>query len=125
MSTPFSTADLKALNPFVKRHKLASYEITHVRLLDAMVKTAKPLLISTGGSNLEEISYTVNRFYQGGGTDLTIMQCTAKYPAPLSSMNLHVLQTLKNTFSCKVGLSDHSREPLIAPTAAVVTSVQK
>ena len=47
------------------------------------------------------------------------MQCTAKYPAPLDSMNLNVIPLLKNTFACEVGLSDHSRDPIIAPVAAV------
>ncbi|MCB0273037.1 MAG: GNAT family N-acetyltransferase [Bdellovibrionales bacterium] len=119
MSTPFSVHDFKALNPFVKRHKLASYEISHIRLIDVMAKSKKPILISTGGSTLDEIALAVARFLDQGGKGLTVMQCTAKYPAPLDSMNLNVIPLLKNTFACEVGLSDHSRDPIIAPVAAV------
>ena len=119
MSTPFSIADLKALNPYVRRHKLASYELSHVRLLDALAKTGKPLIMSTGAANLEEVQYSVNRFYQQGGQDLSILQCTASYPAPLQSLNLNVIRTLQQRFLCKVGLSDHSRDPFIAPVTAV------
>lgn len=119
MSTPFSVSDFKALNPYVQRHKLASYEIAHFKLLDQMAISQKPIIMSTGGSTLEEIAWSVARYMDQGGNDLTLLQCTAKYPAPPSSLNLRALTTLAKHFGVTVGFSDHSRHPTRAPIAAV------
>ena len=119
MSTPFSIADAKAIDPFVKTHKLASYEITHSRLIEFLAKTNKPLILSTGAASIEDIEWAVNYFYKHGGLDITLMQCTAKYPAPLSTINLNTIPELKKQFNLPVGLSDHSRDHLIAPLGAV------
>ena len=57
MSTPFSVADAKAIDPYVQIHKIASYEINHVRLLEFLAKTKKPIIVSTGASTYEEIDF--------------------------------------------------------------------
>lgn len=116
MASPFSVRELKALDPYVKRHKIASYENHHVRLLEAALATKKPLIVSTGTSTLDDIAWTVN-FLKGA--DLTLLQCTAVYPAPASSMNLEAIRALKEMFHVPVGLSDHSQDPFIAPLGAV------
>lgn len=116
MASPFSVRELKALDPYVKRHKIASYENHHIRLLEAAKATNKPLLVSTGTSTLEDIAWTVN-FLKG--TDLTLLQCTAVYPAPARSMNLEAIRSLKEMFHLPVGLSDHSQDPFTAPLGAV------
>lgn len=119
MSTPFSVDDFTAIDPYVRRHKIASYEISHPLLLQAAGASAKPLILSTGASTIQDITWADDQFRRSGGTDLTLMQCTAKYPAPPESLNLNVLRTLAEEFSAPVGLSDHSRHPLLAPVAAV------
>jgi sialic acid synthase SpsE len=119
MSTSFSLADIRAIDPFVEIHKIASYEITHLPLIEFVAKTKKPLILSTGASTLEEIEFAVNYFYQKGGTKIYLMQTTAKYPAPLSTLNLKTISTLIDHFKIKVGLSDHSRDPIIGPVSAV------
>ncbi|OPX92791.1 MAG: Spore coat polysaccharide biosynthesis protein SpsE [Pelotomaculum sp. PtaB.Bin104] len=119
MSTPFSVADAKAVDPYVNIHKIASYEITHMRLLEFIARTGKPLILSSGGATIEDIEWAVNHFYKNGGKNISIMQCTAKYPAPLSSLNLKAIPLLIERLNVPVGLSDHSREPLIGPVAAV------
>jgi N-acetylneuraminate synthase len=119
MSTPFSVQDARAVDPYVKTHKIASYEISHSRLLEFAGKTAKPLFLSTGAATVEEIEWAINHFYQNGGKQVTLMQTTARYPAPLSTMNLKVISTLAKLFGTPIGLSDHSRDPIIAPVAAV------
>lgn len=116
MASPFSVNELKALDPYVKRHKIASYENHHVRLLEAARATNKPLIVSTGTSTIEDIAWTVE-FLKG--VDLTLLQCTAVYPAPPSSMNLEAIRALKEMFHVPVGLSDHSQDPFIAPLGAV------
>ncbi len=119
MSTPFSIADAEAVDPFVQRHKLASYEISHPFLLEWLAKTGKPLILSSGGANLEEIDWALAHFSKNGGKNVTLLQCTAKYPAPFSSLNLRSIPFMRDYFVIPVGLSDHSRDPLIGPLGAV------
>ena len=119
MSTAFSPDDLSAVDPHVKRHKVASYELNHVALLEAAARTGKPLIVSTGAAAPEDISFGLETLRDAGATDLTLMQCTAAYPAPPDSLNLLAIPTLRETYGVPVGLSDHSRHPTIGPVAAV------
>lgn len=119
MSTPFSIADAKAVDPYVKTHKIASYEISHIRLIEFIAKTGKPVILSTGGATCEDIEWAINHFYMNGGKIISLMQCTAKYPAPLSALNLKVIPELIKRFNVPVGLSDHSRDPIIGPVGAI------
>lgn len=116
MSSSFSPEDFVAVDPFVKRHKIASYEIGHTHLLQLAAKSEKPLILSTGASTEFEIKWAVDTFYAAGGRDLTLLQCTACYPA--ETLNLNAIRWLKERFGVPSGLSDHSRDPLLAPIAA-------
>ena len=119
MSTPFSVEDAKEVNKYVKIHKIASYEINHVKLLEFIGKTGKPVIISTGASNIDEIDFAVKTLKQNGCKQIAILQCTAKYPAGLKSLNLNTLMEMKNRYKNPVGFSDHSEDPLIGPLTAL------
>lgn len=119
MSTPFSIADAQAIDPFVTTHKIASYEISHAPLIEWLARTKKPLVMSTGGATYEDIEWAVGHFRKYGGERLTLMQCTAKYPAPMSTLNLRAIRTIGKRFNLEVGFSDHSRDPVIGPVGAV------
>lgn len=119
MATPFSKEDFAAVDPFVSHHKIASYELNHPHLLSLAAKSKKPLFLSTGASTEEEIAWAVKTFYAEGGEELTLLQCTAAYPAIPASMNLRALPWLQRRFQVKVGLSDHSEDPCCAPVSAV------
>jgi N-acetylneuraminate synthase len=119
MSTPFSVADAAAVDPHVRRHKVASYEINHVRLLEALAGTGKPLIVSTGAASDEDIVFAMATLQGAGAKDITLLQCTASYPAPIESLNLRVIPWLTERFGVPAGLSDHSRDPIVGPTAAV------
>lgn len=119
MSTPFSVTDAREIDPFVEIHKVASFEINHVRLLEFLAKTQKPIIISTGASTYTEIDFAVNLLKQNGNTKIALLQCTSKYPAPISSLNLTVLPKLQERYHFPVGLSDHSMDPIIGPLMAV------
>jgi len=119
MSTVFSIEDAKAVDPYVDIHKIASYEITHSRLIEFIAKTRKPLILSTGAATEDEIEWAINHFRQNGGKEISLLQTTAKYPAPLSTLNLKVIPSLKNHFNVPVGLSDHSTNPIMGPIIAV------
>lgn len=119
MSSPFSERDLSEVDRFTPIHKIASYEITHSRLIDAAARTNKPLILSTGASEICDIERAIQRFKTITNSPVYLMQCTAKYPAPLSTLNLNVIPQLKTRFSVPVGLSDHSRDPITGPVCAV------
>lgn len=119
MSTAFSVDDARAINKYVKTHKVASYEINHIRLLEYLAKTKKPIILSTGASNYDEIDFAVNLLKRFHVKKYALMQCTAKYPAPLESLNLLVIPEMKKRYKAPVGLSDHSLDPIIGPVTAV------
>ncbi|MEO9276656.1 MAG: N-acetylneuraminate synthase family protein [Nitrososphaera sp.] len=119
MSTPFSIQDAKEVDPFVQIHKVASFEINHVRLIEYLASTKKPLLISTGASTFDEVDFAVNLVNQNTDSSLALLQCTSKYPAPIESLNLSVIPKIKERYGVPVGLSDHSMEPMIASILAV------
>lgn len=124
MATPFSVEAFRAIDPFVKRHKLGSYELSHLRLLECLAASGKPAILSVGGSTLEEIDWAVETFTSASSSDrpeLSLMQCTLSYPTPLEDANVSFLQTLQERYNrrYRVGLSDHTREPLIAPLLAI------
>jgi N-acetylneuraminate synthase len=119
MASAFSKADFEAVDPYVSVHKIPSYEITHVRLLELAARTKKPLLISTGAAQEQEIAWALDSIKVNQGGPVTLLQCTARYPAPVNAMHLLTIPWLKHRFNTSVGLSDHSREPVPAPVAAV------
>ncbi len=119
MSTPFSIDDAAAIDPYVDVHKLASYEITHAPLIEWLARSNKPLIMSTGGATHADIAWAVQHYNQLSDATLTLMQCTAKYPAPLATLNLRVIPELLRKYGVPVGLSDHSKDPTIGPLGAV------
>jgi sialic acid synthase SpsE/RimJ/RimL family protein N-acetyltransferase len=119
LSTGFSPEDFAVIDPLVSIHKIASYEISHPHLLTLAARSGKPLILSTGASEEEDIAWAVETFREAGGRDLCLMQCTADYPAPVSGLNLGTIPWLRRRFSAAAGLSDHSREPALGPVVAV------
>ena len=118
MSTPFSVNNAKEIDPFVSIHKIASFEINHIRLIEFLAQTKKPLIISTGASTYDEIDFVVN-LIKKTHNNIALLQCTSKYPSPLQSLNLNVIPELKLKYNVPVGLSDHSVEPIVGPVLAI------
>lgn len=114
----FDEESVDRLDPFVPAHKVASYEMTHLPLVQAIARKGKPVFVSTGTANFEEVGETVQAFRETGNESLALMQCTGAYPAPLDALNLRALVQLKSAFHVPAGLSDHSRDPWVAPMAA-------
>ncbi len=120
LATPFDSASADELEKIgMDAYKTASYSITDFPLLKQIAGKGKPVIMSTGASEMNDVGKAVDYIKKCGNDDIILLQCTAKYPAPMSAMNLSVIPKMKNEFSCPVGLSDHSREPLIAPLGAV------
>lgn len=119
MSSPFSVEDAKAIDPFTEIHKVASFEINHIKLLKFLASTKKPILISTGSSNYDEIDFCVNFLKENGCSEIILLQCTSKYPCPLESLNLSVIPKMKSRYNLPVGFSDHSVDPITAPLVSI------
>lgn len=119
LASVFDEESADRLDPHVEAFKIASYEMTHIPLVRYVAAKGKPVIISTGTANLDEVAETVQEFRLTGNDGLILMQCTAAYPAPLESLNVRAVATMKSIFRVPVGLSDHSRDPLVAPLAAV------
>jgi N,N'-diacetyllegionaminate synthase len=97
--------------------KVGSTEVTHPQFLEAVGRKQRPVILSTGLSNLGEVEAALSALRRGGAADITVLQCTSEYPAPDAEMNLRAMQTIAAAFGVNVGLSDHSRGT-IAPIAA-------
>lgn len=119
MASAFSDTDFKIIDPFVVRHKIASYENCHPRLLERAALSKKPLLLSTGASTVADISWAINFIRTIHTIPITLLQCTARYPASMKAMNLQTIDWMRSRFQVPVGLSDHSMDPVVAPVAAV------
>ena len=119
MSTPFSIEDAKHIDNFVSIHKVSSYELNHVRLLEYLSKTNKPILLSTGASTYTQIDFAVDLMKKEKNSKIGLMQCTAKYPCSLDALNLSVIPHMKSRYDLPVGFSDHSMDPIISPIMAI------
>lgn len=119
LSSPFDERSADLLQDYINAYKIASYEITDLPLIRYISKKGKPIILSTGASDMDDVRKAVEAIAETGNENLVLMQCTASYPAPLDSMNLKSILTLKKEFCLPVGLSDHSREYDISPMAAV------
>ncbi len=119
LSTPFHEEGVELLDPHVDAFKIASFDIDHAPLLKAAARRGKPIILSTGAATVDEIAHALEILSEAGAENVALMQCTAGYPAPMDSLNLAVIPALRERFGLPVGLSDHSREPHVAPAVAV------
>ena len=114
-STPF---DNKAVDFLEKLkcplYKIASFEITDLNLIKKVAQTKKPIIISTGLSNLNEIESAYATAKKYGSRDITVLYCVSNYPAKIEDFNLQNIQILKKKFKCRIGFSDHSIDNKVA-----------
>jgi len=106
--TPFYLDAVEELLPFVDFYKIASYELLWDALLARCAATGKPIVLSTGMADLDEVRHAYEVISTAGASDITLLHCVSNYPARAEDCNLSVIQTLRNEFSCAVGWSDHS-----------------
>ncbi len=117
LSTPYDVEDAKLLAKHgIKKFKTSSADLTDYFLHNFLSKNAKQVIISTGMSNLKEISNTL-KVYNRKKTKIILLHCISNYPCSDNSLNLNNITTLKNSFKLPVGFSDHSNNKLAAITA--------
>jgi N-acetylneuraminate synthase len=102
----------------VPAHKVASFELVDIPLIQKMGRTGKPLIMSTGMASVEEIEEAVQSARAAGATQIALLKCTSAYPAPVEEMNLRTIPEMARRFGVPVGLSDHTMG-IAVPVAAV------
>lgn len=108
-SSPF---DFKAVD-FLEElgapaYKIASFEITDIPLIEYTASKGKPVIISTGIANEEDIQLAIDTCRSVGNDQVVILKCTSAYPTSLDEVNLKMIPDIENKFNCLVGLSDHT-----------------
>jgi pseudaminic acid synthase len=127
-SSPFDLTAVEFLESLgAPMYKIASLETGDLRLINAVAKTGKPLIVSTGATQLDEIEDVVKVVEKTGNKDLTLLVCTSSYPSDPADAHLRRIETLKNRFGVKVGLSDHTLGigVSIAAVALGATAIEK
>jgi pseudaminic acid synthase len=102
----------------IPAHKVASFELVDIPLIQKMAGTGKPLIMSTGMATVEEIDEALNSAREAGANQIALLKCTSAYPAPPEEMNLLTIPEMARRFGVPVGLSDHTMGAA-APVAAV------
>lgn len=119
LSSPFSVPAIELLEEIgMPAWKIASGEVSNQLLLDRMLKTGSPILLSTGMSPLSEIDQIVAKIKKHGNP-LLVFQCTSKYPVKPEDVGLNMLALYRDRYQTLVGLSDHSGK--IYPGLAAAT----
>jgi pseudaminic acid synthase len=121
LSTPFDKTAVDLLEDLnVQAYKIASFEITDLPLIKYVALTKKPMIISTGMANIEEISEAVAIAKDNGCKDLILLHCISSYPAPPEQSNLKTIPDLMDRFGVLSGLSDHTMGTTVALTSVAM-----
>lgn len=121
ISSPFSLEAVELLESAdVPFYKVASGEVSNVPLLEALAKTGKKVLLSSGMSNWKDLELAIETLQQNGCPEITLLQCTSKYPCPAEYSGLNMLQLMKDKYQLPIGYSDHTSGNAISIAAVVM-----
>ncbi|MFZ1583198.1 MAG: pseudaminic acid synthase [Saprospiraceae bacterium] len=118
-SSPFDPTSVELLEKLnVPAYKIASFEITDIPLIELVASKGKPIIISTGIAELEDIELAIDACERMGNENIALLKCTSSYPAPIEEANMIMVKDFAERFNMIVGLSDHT----IGSTAPVVAT---
>ncbi|HQL69797.1 MAG TPA: pseudaminic acid synthase, partial [Bacteroidales bacterium] len=118
-SSPFDHEAVDFLEAMqVPMYKIASMEITDIPLISYTASKQKPMIISTGVADIEDIELVIETCHKAGNRQITLLKCTSQYPARIEDANLVCIPDMKQRFGVAVGVSDHSPGSLV-PVVAV------
>lgn len=108
-SSPFDKSAVDFLEKInVPAYKIASFEITDIPLIEYVASKGKPVIISTGIAEKEDIQEALKACYKMNNRDIILLKCTSAYPAPLEEANLRTIPDLAKSFDVISGFSDHT-----------------
>lgn len=123
MSSPFSNIAVDWLEEVgIEKYKIGSGEVNNFLMLEKIAKTGKDIILSSGMSSFDELDATIS-FLSEFNNDLSILQCTTKYPTSAEDLGLNVISELKSKYDLKIGFSDHSSK-IYSALAAVSLGAQ-
>ena len=108
-SAPFDSTAVDLLEELnAPAYKIASAEVTDIPLLEKVAKTKRPVIMSTGLAEIDDLDLAIDTLRRNGCEELVLLKCTASYPAPPEQMNLKTIPDLALRYNCLSGLSDHT-----------------
>jgi pseudaminic acid synthase len=120
-SSPFDASSVEFLeNLKVPAYKIASFEITDIPLIELVASKGKPMIMSTGIAEKEDIALALEACKRMGNNNIALLKCTSSYPAPIEEANLCMIKDLADRYGVITGLSDHTMGSTVPVVAAAL-----